>query len=184
MHRTKINAHFLGRPVEFSGLQKILISRFLRTRWAWLPTLVFWTLAVPAAGPAAESLEVVNAWSRATPPGISIGVAYFEIVNWGDRDVLEHLETPIARQAQMHSMRTVAGVMQMRELGSVDIPARGRVRFEPNNLHVMLIDLIHPLKKRDRFPLTLVFQHAGAVQVEVIVQDLGAMSAPGASDPS
>lgn len=153
--------------------------RFLCTRWAWLPILAFWTLAAPAAGPPVKSLEVVNAWSRATPPGINIGVAYFDIINPGERDVLEHVESPVARRAEMHSMTTVAGIMQMRELQSLDVPAEGRVHFEPNNLHVMLIDLVHPLKKGDRFPLTLVFQHAGAVHVEAIVQDLGAMSGPG-----
>jgi len=71
--------------------------------------------------------------------------------------------------------------MQMRELLSVDVAAKGHVRFEPSGLHVMLVDLVRPLKKGERFPLTLVFQHAGSVHVEAIVQDLGAMTPPGES---
>ena len=47
----------------------------------------------------------------------------------------------------MHSMAIVGGIMQMRELLSVDVPAKGRVRFEPGGLHVMLVDLLRPLKK-------------------------------------
>jgi hypothetical protein len=65
---------------------------------------------------------------------------------------------------------------------SVDVPAHGRVRFEPNGLHVMLIDLVRPLKKGDRFTLTLTFQHAGPVRVEALVQDLGTMTAPVGED--
>ena len=72
--------------------------------------------------------------------------------------------------------------MRMRPVTSVDVPARGRVRFEPSGMHVMLIDLVRPLRKGDRFPLLLVFQHAGPVRVEAIVQDLGTLTPPGGKD--
>jgi copper(I)-binding protein len=127
-------------------------------------------------------MMVVSAWSRATAPGTPVGVAYFEIVNLGGPDALLHIETPVAREVQMHSMATVGGLMQMRPVLSVDVPARGRVRFEPSGLHAMLIDLVRPLKKGDRFELTLAFQHAGQVRVEAIVQDLGTMTAPGGKE--
>jgi copper(I)-binding protein len=132
-----------------------------------------------AAEPSAGSVVVERAWSRATAPGAAVGVAYFEIVNSGGQDALIRIETPVARQVEMHSTATVGGVMQMRRAASVDVPAHGRVRFEPNGLHAMLIDLARPLKKGDRFELTLAFQHAGAVRVEAIVQDLGTMTPPG-----
>jgi copper(I)-binding protein len=136
-----------------------------------------------AVEPAAGTLVVVNAWSRATAPGAPVGVAYFDIVNSGGQDALLHIETPVAPQVEMHSTATVGGLMQMRRVLSVEVPAHGRVRFEPNGLHAMLIDLVRPLKKGDRFPLTLMFQHAGPVRVEAIVQDLGTMTAPGGKDP-
>jgi hypothetical protein len=123
----------------------------------------------------------VKAWSRATAPGANVGAVYFEIVNSGDQDSLIRIESPVAGQAQMHSMAIVAGVMQMRELLSVPVPAKGRVRFQPGGLHVMLVDLVRPQKEGERFPLTLVFQHAGPVHVDVIVQDVGAMTPPGES---
>jgi periplasmic copper chaperone A len=136
-----------------------------------------------AVEPAAGTLVVVNAWSRATAPGAPVGVAYFDIVNSGGQDALLHIETPVAPQVEMHSTATVGGLMQMRRVLSVEVPAHGRVRFEPNGLHAMLIELVRPLKKGDRFPLTLMFQHAGPVRVEAIVQDLGTMTAPGGKDP-
>jgi copper(I)-binding protein len=135
-----------------------------------------------AVEPAAGTLVVVNAWSRATAPGAPVGVAYFEIVNSGGQDALLHIETPVAQQVEMHSTANVGGLMQMRRVLSVDVPAHGRVRFEPNGLHVMLIDLVRPLKKGDRFTLTLTFQHAGPVRVEALVQDLGTMTAPVGED--
>jgi copper(I)-binding protein len=157
------------------------VRRFRLAQFAWL-FIVILSASTMAVEPAAGSLVVVNAWSRATAPGAPVGVAYFEIVNSGGPDALIHIETPVARRVEMHSMATVGGLMQMRQLLSVDVPAQGRVRFEPSGLHAMLIDLVRPLKKGERFELTFAFQHSGAVRVEAIVQDLGTMTAPGAKD--
>jgi periplasmic copper chaperone A len=85
---------------------------------------------------------------------------------------------PIAQHVEMHSMTSIGGLMQMRQVLSVDVPAKGGVRFERGGLHVMLIDLTQPLKEGQRLPLTLVFQHAGSMRVEAIVQGLGATAAP------
>ena len=157
------------------------VRRFQLAQFAWL-SIVILSASVMAAEPAAGSLVVVNAWSRATAPGAPVGVAYFEIVNSGGQDALIHIETAAARQVELHSMATVGGLMQMRPLLAVDVPAHGRVRFEPSGLHAMLIDLVRPLKKGDRFELTLAFQHSAPVRVEAIVQDLGTMTAPGGKD--
>jgi copper(I)-binding protein len=157
------------------------VRRFRLSQFAWL-FIVILSASVMAVEAAAGSLVVVNAWSRATAPGAPIGVAYFEIVNSGGQDTLIHIDTPVARQVEMHSMATVGGLMQMRQLLTVDVPVHGRVRFEPGGPHAMLIDLVRPLKKGDRFELTLTFRHSGPVRVEAIVQDLGTMTAPGATD--
>ena len=162
--------------------KSVLRSRLVRLAWMYILMLSVSTQAV-AVEPAAGTLVVVNAWSRATAPGAPVGVAYFEIVNSGGQDVLLHIETPVAQHVEMHSAATVGGLMQMRRVPSLDVPAHGHVRFEPNGLHAMLIDLARPLKKGERFPLTLMFQHAGPVRVEAIVQDLGTMTAPGGKDP-
>ena len=147
-----------------------------------LPLALAWAIPALAADQRTGSLTITQPWSRATAPGAAVGVVYFEIVNSGAQDTLVHVEAPVARQLEMHSMATIGGVMQMRQVLSVDVPAQGRVRFEPGGLHVMLIDLVRPLKKGDRFPLMLVFQHAGPMRVEVIVQDLGTLTSPGGKD--
>jgi copper(I)-binding protein len=141
-----------------------------------------WVIPALAADQRTGSLTITQPWSRATAPGAAIGAAYFEIDNAGAVDTLLRIESPIARQVEMHTSYTEGGTMRMRPITSVDVPARGRVRFEPSGLHVMLIDLIRPLRKGDRFPLTLVFQHAGPVRVEAIVQDLGTLTPPGGKD--
>jgi periplasmic copper chaperone A len=136
-----------------------------------------------ASEPQTGSLTILQPWARATPPGATVGAAYLEILNSGASDTLLRIETPVARNVQMHNMSTENGVMRMRQMSSVNVPAHGRVLFDPEGLHVMLIDLVQPLREGQRFPMTLVFEHAGRVTVQTMVRGLGAMS-PSAEGPA
>jgi copper(I)-binding protein len=78
----------------------------------------------------------------------------------------------VAVRVEMHSMSMDGAVMRMRPVASVQVPAGARISFEPGGLHAMLIDLKQPLQQDQRFPLTLLFEHAGRVRVEVLVQGL------------
>ena len=54
----------------------------------------------------------------------------------------------------------------------VAIPARSEVVFEPGGLHIMLVDVTEPLTPETRAPVALTFEHAGTVEVTVVVQPL------------
>jgi copper(I)-binding protein len=51
----------------------------------------------------------------------------------------------------------------------VDVPAKQSVEFKPGGMHVMLIGLKTPLKVGNSFPMTLRFEKAGSVSVNVRV---------------
>ena len=138
--------------------------------------LVTTALAGTAAG--AASLKVSRPWLRATAPGTTVGVAYFEITGGDEADELVGIRTAAAGRVEIHSSATVDGVMQMRELKSVPVPAHGRVRFAPSGLHAMLLDLRAPLVEGREVELTLLFRHGGAHTVRAPTQGLGAMAAP------
>jgi copper(I)-binding protein len=82
------------------------------------------------------------------------------------------VESPIAGEAQLHEHVMQGDLMKMQHVPSVEIPAGGNVTFAPMAYHVMLLNL----KSRDllsdgkRFPMTLHFEKAGDVTVEVAVQ--------------
>jgi copper(I)-binding protein len=59
----------------------------------------------------------------------------------------------------------------MRRLESLEIPAGQTLRLEPGALHIMLLDLVRPLKAGAQYPLTLNFRDAGAVTVQVQVRE-------------
>ncbi|MBU3055829.1 copper chaperone PCu(A)C [Pseudomonas indica] len=116
------------------------------------------------------SLEIDHPWSRALPPNAPAGAAYFTIVNKGEEnDRLVGVQTPKAGSAMLHTTVQIGEMMKMQHLDSIAIPAGGKVEFKPNGNHVMLMGLKEPLVDGERFPLTLEFEKAGKVEVEVVV---------------
>ena len=62
------------------------------------------------------------------------------------------------------------GVGRMVPVQAVDVPSGAEAKLAPGGLHVMLIGLKQPLKEGQTFPLTLNFEHAGPVTVEVAIE--------------
>lgn len=119
-------------------------------------------------------IQVHHPWSRATPPGAKVAVGYMEIRNTGPQpDRLLSASTPAAKGVEMHVTQREGEVMKMRPVKSFEIPARERITLRPGGAHLMLVDLVRPLKKGERFPMTLRFERAGELRVELEVQELG-----------
>lgn len=119
----------------------------------------------------AGELHIDHPWSREMPPVAPTAAAYFVVHNKGDQDDrLLAVETPVAGKAEIHEHAHVGGLMKMQQVLNVVIPAGGEVKFAPMGYHVMLFNLKQQARDGDRFPLTLTFEKAGQVQVEVAVQ--------------
>ena len=113
-----------------------------------------------ASGADAPSVRVANAWARATVPGQNTGAAYVDLTS--DRGAtLVAAGSPLAGRVELHSMTNDGGVMRMRQLPKVALPAGKTVKLEPNGIHLMLIDLKQPLKPGDKLPLVLSVQSSG-----------------------
>ena len=131
------------------------------------------------AGAQAGSIEVRDAWSRATP-GSAPGGAFMTIVNRGaSDDRLIAASSPIAEMAELHETKEVNGVVKMTPVPVLEIKAGTKVILAPGGLHFMLMHLKAPLKRGQSFPLILSFEKAGMVDVTVKVQKAGAMSGMG-----
>lgn len=120
----------------------------------------------------AQSMHVENAWSRAMPPTAPAAAAYFDLHNGANQpDRLIGAKTPIAGKAEIHEHAHVDGVMKMREVsGGVPVAADERVSFKPGGYHVMFFELPRQLAEGEQFPLTLIFERAGEVTVDVPVR--------------
>jgi len=121
-----------------------------------------------------NSVEIKEAWARATPAGTHTGAAYVTLQSpTGDR--LTGASTPVAKTAEIHSMTMDNGVMKMRQVEGIDVPAGQPVTLKPGGYHIMLMGLTQPLKQGQTFPLTLTFAKAGSENVTVTVEKVGSM---------
>jgi copper(I)-binding protein len=136
--------------------------------------------ALSASGAMAQSgtVEIKDAWARATPGGAQTAAAYVTLVSPAD-DRLTGVATPEAQKAELHSMTMENGVMKMRQVDGIDLPAGKAVTLKPGGYHIMLTDLTQPLKEGQTFPLTLTFAKAGTQNVTVAVQKVGSMGPGG-----
>ena len=130
-----------------------------------------------ATGADAPSVRVANAWARATVPGQNTGAAYVDLTS--DRGAaLVAAGSPLAGRVELHSMTNDGGVMRMRQLPKVELPAGQTVKLEPNGIHLMLVDLKQPLKPGDKLPLVLSVQSSGmsltTLKIEAEVRANGA----------
>ena len=113
-------------------------------------------------------LSVARPWSLALPPVTPNGAAYLRIENRGQApDRLVSAHSPIADRTEMHTHEMDGGMMSMRRVHSVEVPAQGGVAFEPGGLHLMLLGLKKPLVAGERYPLVLEFEKAGRIEVSV-----------------
>ena len=129
-------------------------------------------LGFMAAGTAlAAGLTISDAWSRSTPPGVTVGVAYFTLRNdTGKSDRLLKISSSVAEKVQVHRTEILDGIARMREVAVLHVAAGETVKFEPNGMHLMLMGLKKPLVEGQAFELNLVFEVAGRKNVKVAVR--------------
>jgi len=128
---------------------------------------------MPLAARAQSPITVETPWTRAAGAG-GQGAGFITIRNAGGADRLLSASTPAAGRTELHTMLRDGDVMRMRAVDAIAVPANGAVTLAPGGLHIMLIGLTRPLAVGEAVPLTLVFERAGAVTVELAVQPAGA----------
>ena len=127
-----------------------------------------------------KGVTVAHPWARATSGGAKVGAAYFEVrVDAGKGDRLIEASTPVAALAEVHEHSMEAGVARMRRVEVIAVPAGKPLVLGPGGYDVMLMGLKEPLKEGDIFKLTVVFERAGAIEVDATVEPIGAMGPHG-----
>jgi copper(I)-binding protein len=125
-------------------------------------------------------VTVVQSWARATAPSAKSGAAFGEIkAASGDR--LVAAKSSAAKRVEIHNHVMENGVARMRRVDGVAIEGGKSVTLHPHGYHIMLIDLVAPLKQGETLPLTLVFEKAGEITMETSIQSITA-SGPHGSD--
>lgn len=122
-----------------------------------------------------DTITVDGAFVRQSVGKMGASGAFMTLHNHGHHaDRLTGAGTPVAGKAEIHRTSVGAdGVMKMRPVAVVDVPAGGMVELKPGGLHVMLMHLKEELKPGMEIPLTLTFEKAGDVTVTIPVMPIG-----------
>jgi hypothetical protein len=139
-----------------------------------LSALAVTLLASSAAFAASPDVQVTDVWARASAGAATTGAAYASLTAGEQGDRLTAASTPIAQTAEVHESTSEGGIMRMRPVPGLDIPAGKTVKLSPGGYHIMMFGLHQPLKAGQSFPLTLTFAHAAPVTVTVNVRPIGA----------
>jgi periplasmic copper chaperone A len=104
-------------------------------------------------------VTVSNAWAKTTVPGGKVSAAYMDIRSTTPVKLLK-AETSIAGNVEIHNMKMNDGVMEMKAVDAIDVPANKTVSLKPGGYHVMLMMLAASINKGDTVPIKLTFEGA------------------------
>jgi copper(I)-binding protein/cytochrome oxidase Cu insertion factor (SCO1/SenC/PrrC family) len=133
-------------------------------------TPVVATFEVSADEPRGDVVAIMNAWVREAHTRAKVNAGYMTLVNVGAEDVtLVKVESEAFASVEVHEMATVDGLMTMREVTDLVIPAKGQVRFEPGGMHLMLMGPREHLATGQQVDMTLTFASGDQQTVSVKV---------------
>jgi copper(I)-binding protein len=140
-----------------------------------IPVLVAVALTAVACG-GGGGIEIGDAWARTSASMQNAGAVYMTISADDEGDTLTgvSVDSSVAAVAELHETTMSdddSGTMMMQEVVSIEVPTSGEVSLEPGGYHVMLMQLAEPLVAGNEFTVTLSFENAGDVDVNVEVRD-------------
>ena len=126
-------------------------------------------LAIPAF---ADGIMIKDPYSRSAGPNAKTGAAFFGIMNHsGQDDRLIAATSDIAKRVELHThIETADGVMQMRKVeDGFPVEAGGMHMLQRGGDHVMFMGLMRPMVQGENVTVTLTFENAGDITVEIPV---------------
>jgi periplasmic copper chaperone A len=124
-------------------------------------------------------ITIREPWARASLGNAPNSAAYMTLETIGAApDRLIGGSTPAAERVELHTHIMEGGVARMRPVAAIELAPGALTVLAPGGPHVMLSGLTRKLEAGTTVPLTLVFEGAGAVTLEVPVEGVMAGTAP------
>ena len=119
--------------------------------------LVLFVSALFLSLSASAQVTVKDAWVRATVAQQKATGAFMQLQSAQDAKLIS-AQSPVAGLVEVHEMSMDGGVMKMRAVPNLALPAGKAVELKPGGYHVMLMDLKGQVKEGDTVPVTLVVE--------------------------
>ncbi|MEE9704744.1 copper chaperone PCu(A)C [Aeromonas veronii] len=129
-------------------------------------------LVLGMAAPALAKVEAVDGYVRLLPPGSPNTAAFMVLKNDADQPVkLVAAASAAAGRAELHTHLHENGVMKMRQVENIEIPAKGEAVLKPGSLHIMLFE-VGTLSEQTPFPLTLTMDDGQQLDLSLPVKPI------------
>jgi len=149
----------------------------------------------PASTAPADQIVFAGQWARTSPSAVTVGAAYVTITSPIDDALIGvSVDASVAMTAELHEMvmagmdtgttmmggsattmmggsATTEGAMTMQPVDRIELPAGQAVELKPGSYHIMLMELAKPLVVGDTIQITLTFEKAGDITIDVPVLD-------------
>jgi copper(I)-binding protein len=133
---------------------------------------------------AGDDVTIIDPYVRAVPPGQTVSAAFLQLENKSaETRYVVNATSPVSNVVELHSHVHENGMMKMRQIDSIEIPANGKAVLEPGGLHIMLIGLHDALKIDQKVSITLEFKNGTSQTIEAPVRKImmkGMMKGKGA----
>lgn len=124
----------------------------------------------------AASVDVVQPYIRAVPPGHPNSAAFMVLKNTSEQDrALVNAHSNVSKVVELHTHKKEGGMMRMRQVKKIDIKAGSETVLKPGGLHVMFIGLKQQLKAGDKVELQLEFDDGATIKLTVPVKVVAGM---------
>jgi hypothetical protein len=129
-----------------------------------------WAEQMATSGP----IAIHDAWARASLGQTGTSAVYMILEASGDRgDRLISAASPVAGSAELHTHLLEGAVAKMRPVAAIEVAPGAPTVLEPGGLHIMLVGLGEKLVEGETLPLSLTFEDAGTIELEVPIRGLG-----------
>jgi copper(I)-binding protein len=126
-----------------------------------------------AAESVADAIMVDDPYVRAVPPGQPNSASFMVLHNMSKKgSALTGASSSVAEVVELHTHTLEEGMMRMRKVEKIDLPAGEVVKLQPGGLHVMLIGLKQKLVPDEKVSLTLTFEDGSSLRVDAPVRKL------------
>lgn len=141
-----------------------------------LASALLMTLSLGVQAAVNDQIQIKDGFVREVPPNQTISAAFMTIQN---NDLSDHkvvsASSPAAKIVELHTHTHENGMMKMRQIPQIDLPAGADAMLKPGGLHIMLIDLTAPLATDKPVPVTIKFEDGSEKTMELPVKSVKPM---------
>ncbi|MBT00202.1 MAG: copper chaperone PCu(A)C [Oceanospirillaceae bacterium] len=120
----------------------------------------------------AADVTIKEPYARAVPPGQPNSAIFLEIENRGNAIQLVGAESSAAQVVELHTHTQENGVMRMRRIDAIELPANTQVTLQPGGLHIMLIGLQQGLSEGEEIDLKLQFSDGDSAELTLPIRSV------------